>query len=109
MLSVHDSVIQRILHQLHRDALRKLKRLNLTPCVPHLDVGVRFMDNLCLLKMDSDIELQMARRVHFCFSIDPAINHLNELQALWRRHAPHIACMWMTPSTNMHLATSITG
>ena len=50
MLSVHDSVIQRIMDQLHRDALKKLKRLNLRLCVLHLDVVVRFMDDLCLLK-----------------------------------------------------------
>ena len=50
MLSVHATVLKRIMDQLHRDVLRKLKRLNLRLCVPHLNGGVRFMNDLRLLK-----------------------------------------------------------
>ena len=50
MLSVHVTVLKRIMDQLHRDALRKHNRLNLRLCVLHLNGGVRFMNDLRLLK-----------------------------------------------------------
>ena len=62
MLSVHATVLKRIMDQLHTDALRKQSRPNRTP--RHLDISERFMDDLCLV--DFDTELQMTSHVAFC-------------------------------------------
>ena len=95
---LHHSVLERTIDHLHSDSLRKQNGLNLSLCVPRLDVGVRFMDIFCLLKWTC-IEPQITGRFAFRSKMDPTINHSKKIPAHCERHAAHLECKWSKLST----------
>ena len=62
----------------HRDAVRKQSRLNLTPYVPHLDVGVRLMDHV-------GIADGFGHGAAHDETLDSAINHPIKLEVRCKR------------------------
>ena len=98
---LHDRVIKRIVDQCHRELLRKQSRLNPTPYVRNIDVGVCVS---CIIFVIADGFGHGAANDE---TVDSVINHPNKLQVRSERHTTHLECTSLKLSKRIHLATLI--